>query len=342
VSRRNGPRVLEPQPSSGLRLPGNAAGDFDSIAPQQHDEYRQHLPVATYDRCFVTHTGIGIKHLRLIEETAFSDADFVYVNRQFHRYGLYKWLSEPRVRLGQGNLLLLHNHWSSGYFHWLTECLVKAQFIDPAEHVVILPEDYPSFAQESLAMLPFAGIVRIPAGRGVRAARLTVVSNPHSGRFNPAHVAWLRRYFVERCGAASGTAERIYVTRRSEPRRRVANEEKVVSLLRQYDFEVLDARDLSFGQQVRAFAQCKVLVSVHGAGLSNCVFMPPGSRVLEFYPDLGPGQGMNACYWHLSSSAGLTYYYQFCRHRQVKDEIGDVDVVVDTEKLQRNIELMLA
>lgn len=43
----------------------------------------------------------------------------------------------------------------------------------------------------------------------------------------------------------------------------------------------LDAATLSLREQVRTFSRCLLLVGDHGAGLSNAVFMPPGSAVVE-------------------------------------------------------------
>jgi capsular polysaccharide biosynthesis protein len=301
--------------------------------------------VRTSERCYVTHAGLALRHFRLLEETSFASVPRSW-RRHFYRYALYKYFSEHHVTLNDPHLLLIHNHWGYGYHHWLTECLPKATLIDPAGYVVILPADYPAFTRESLEMLAFERIVEIPRGYGVRAAHLTVVGNPHSGRFNPEHVGRLKKRFVgiESPTEASTGSRHIYITRRNEPVRRVENEDEVVEVVRAYEFEVVDPRNLSFREQIRVFGSCEALVSIHGAGLTNCVFMPPGGSVLELYRELTPEHGgMNVCYWQLASAAGLDYYYQFCRHgTNLRDGIDHVNIVVDIEKFQRNLDLMLA
>ena len=138
--------------------------------------------------------------------------------------------------------------------------------------------------------------------------------------------------------------ERLYITRRRETLRRVDNEDQVIETLDRYDFKVVDPGALSFQDQVRLFSRCRALVSVHGAGLTNCLFMPERGRVLELYRALvSRRDGMNACYWRLSTASNLDYYYQFCSHGENRGvHIDRVDIRVDIDKLKRNVEAMLS
>ena len=43
--------------------------------------------------------------------------------------------------------------------------------------------------------------------------------------------------------------------------------------------------EVDFDEQVKMFANTGVLVSVHGAGLMNQIFMPPGSVTIEIFPN---------------------------------------------------------
>jgi capsular polysaccharide biosynthesis protein len=326
-----------------LPPPKNIGADFYPIDHALENRYRQRLPTATVGGCFVTHSGIALRRLRLVPESVFERMD-PRLTRHFYRYALYKYFTERRLRSGEPRLLLIHHHWSTGYHHWLTECLLKLQFVDPSQYVVVLPEDYPGFARETLAMFPFAGTLELPRGRGLRAKSLTLVGNPHSGHFNPEHLRVLKRLVLERFDGPAPEVERLYITRRGEPLRRVENEDRVVEALEGYDFKVVDPRELSFQEQVRLFARCRILVSVHGAGLTNCLFMPEGGRVLELYRALrSRTDGMNACYWRLSAASKLDYYYQFCAHGQNRGgDVDRVDVWVDIERLKRNVQAMLA
>ena len=322
--------------------PKNLRPDFYPVQQGLRNDYRQELPIVTVDRCFATHSGLALKRLRLVPESTFRGLN-PRITRHFHRYALYKYFTERRLRSTEPRLLLLHHHWASGYHHWVTECLLKLQFIDPSQHVVVLPEDYPPFAAETLTMFPFAGKLALPRGRGLQARSLTLIGNPHSGHFNPEQLLTLKKLVLERFDGPGPGVERLYITRRGQPLRRVENEDQVIETLHRYDFRVVDPGALSFREQVRLFSRCRVLISVHGAGLTNCMFMPEGGRVLELYRALGSKEdGMNACYWRLSTASNLDYYYQYCPHGENRGgDIDRVDIRVDIDKLERNVEAML-
>jgi capsular polysaccharide biosynthesis protein len=330
-------------PVMELAPPKNLGPDFFPVEQGVSNRYRQQLPVVTVAACSVTHSGVALKRFRLVPESL-PEGLTPRLTRHFYRYALYKYFTERRLRSTEPRLLLLHHHWGSGYHHWLTECLLKVQAVDPSRYVVVLPEDYPRFARETLAIFPFAGTLELPHRRALQAESLTLIGNPHSGHFNPEQLRALKGLLVDHFGGPGPEAERLYITRRGEPLRRVENEDQVSETLAGYNFKVVDPGALTFQEQVRLFSRCRALVSVHGAGLTNCLFMPEAGRVLELYRALASKQdGMNACYWRLATASNLDYYYQFCAHGENRGgDIDRVDIRVDIETLKRNVEAMLS
>ena len=65
---------------------------------------------------------------------------------------------------------------------------------------------------------------------------------------------------------------RTYLTRGKQFARRVENEDEVIKLLREYDFEIVDTAGMSLEAQIRLFARTRYLVAIHGAGLINIIF----------------------------------------------------------------------
>ena len=65
---------------------------------------------------------------------------------------------------------------------------------------------------------------------------------------------------------------RIYISRKKAPKRRLKNEKEFHNLIKKYGFIRIFAEDLSFRDQVKLFNSAKILISVHGAGLSNIIF----------------------------------------------------------------------
>ncbi|RMZ97280.1 DUF563 domain-containing [Brachionus plicatilis] len=50
------------------------------------------------------------------------------------------------------------------------------------------------------------------------------------------------------------------------------------------DLSFVSTENLNFDQQVLLFSKAKLLISIHGAGLTNVIFMPSSSVVLEIFP----------------------------------------------------------
>jgi len=104
---------------------------------------------------------------------------------------------------------------------------------------------------------------------------------------------------------------RLYIPRRNVSMRQVVNEEAVVAALRRLGFEVFDNAEHSVREQVRAFRDASIIVSPHGAGLSNIVYSDPGTPVVEIVPE-GYDQGVTS-YRSLSDLFDLRYTQLFAR-----------------------------
>ena len=97
-------------------------------------------------------------------------------------------------------------------------------------------------------------------------------------------VTWLRQRFAS---PAAAPKRRLYVSRRRAPvgRRRLANEDEIVTLLAKHGFEEVFAEEMTFEEQVKIFSQAAVIAGPHGAGLANAVFASRETCVVEL---MGP------------------------------------------------------
>ena len=70
-------------------------------------------------------------------------------------------------------------------------------------------------------------------------------------------------------------------------------------------FNIVELDNLPLQEQVNiSFYQSKVIIGIHGGGLSNIIFCQKGAKVLELGPRLVP------CYKNLSKNLNLKYLYQ--------------------------------
>lgn len=76
---------------------------------------------------------------------------------------------------------------------------------------------------------------------------------------------------------------KVYISRRGS-KRSFSNEESLERHLKDIGFNIIKPETLTFEEQVKIFSNVDVLVAGHGAGLTNMLFMPKGSKIIEIFP----------------------------------------------------------
>jgi len=69
---------------------------------------------------------------------------------------------------------------------------------------------------------------------------------------------------------------------------------------------VVVAETLDLADQIKLFSSAGGIVGLHGAGLANMIWAPPGCRIVELFP---PGV-FNDCYGRLALTCGHSYRYE--------------------------------
>jgi capsular polysaccharide biosynthesis protein len=254
----------------------------------------------------------------------------------------YRPASPTRI---DDDALWIVDTWSAGYFHWLADALSRLVLVRQhlREWTLLLPSYARAlpFVEPSLA--PFGvGCVRYAAvGEIVKCRRLFVPTHAAPpGHFNETVITAVRDALVAAYGDRGGaTGERVYISRSAARRRRIANEEAVLDVVGQFGFRILRAETCAFSEQVRIASRARYLVSSHGAGLTNMLFMHPGSHVLELRHR---EDAVNNCYFTMASALGLHYSYQACATADPAAAPHTADLSVDVHRLARNLERLLA
>ena len=115
-------------------------------------------------------------------------------------------------------------------------------------------------------------------------------------------VCEFRDYLVSRLPQNITGAKKLYISR-AKSRRSLPDEKGIEKILKGKGFEVAYFEDMSFVEQLKSIRAAEVIVSPHGAGLSNIIVAKPGAKVVEIMT-----QGWaNNCYGHLSASLDLDY-----------------------------------
>ena len=241
-----------------------------------------------------------------------------------------------------------HTIWSGGYFHWITEALPRlseAAEFDRSVVAVIPEQDRMAPVQlESVRALGIDESLTIPRGHYVKADNFIFTECPkEKALFSPEIMTRMRARILSTIvnGNPAKAHRKIYVSRDKSRGRRVRNESEVEIMLAKIGFERVCFEDYDFRGQVALMAETKVLVSIHGAGLSNVVFMPKGGAVVEITADpqvasifasVRKSWKASPTYVRLASIMGHEYAVCFCK--EIHKDGSLFDLTVDLNQLR--------
>jgi len=229
---------------------------------------------------------------------------------------LYRFIRERPTRL-IGTWGVLTGAGSSGYFHWMLDVLPKIQIIRSMNLTIngwIVPNSGAAFIKESLQLAGIeAPVICIHPRQQIIADQLVVASVPSESGNPPP---WVRNFYDAIPVTASNTPcnlEKIYISRSRARCRKVCNESELTKELLRVGFEIVYLEDLSVKEQAMLFRRASAVLAPHGAGLSNLVFAPATTKVLEIFPE----RYVNVCYWAIACLINMPYSYlisQSIRH----------------------------
>ncbi len=202
----------------------------------------------------------------------------------------------------------------TGYFHWLFEILpnVSRVLASIPEVKILIPSTSPAYVLDALRLILGADRFTrnvLSASKPVRVQNLIMPSvEVYSGFVHPDDVQHIRLNVKTRVSVASEGSPLVYVSRKKVEKRRVGNEGELEERLRSMGFEILTCEDISFVKQIASFSQARIIVGLHGAGLSNLVWSQNECSVVEIFPH----GFFNDCYARLALTLGFEYRYVEC------------------------------
>jgi hypothetical protein len=321
------------------------AGDEDVFA---HERERVIPPTRLLELRGVSTTpeGMLFKGASLLPESFSSPVmmrQFLARRRSVLKFFVKNRLLRRRRRLTEP-CLWVTDDWSKGYFHWLADALPRLYAAREAARDVtlLLPHGFErlEFVTSSLKLFDLRRVEYVGADEVCVCERLLLPTHTApSGHYNEPLVRELRDFLLEGFGAArTGAAAdaRLYVSRGRAPKRRLTNEREVARVVEEFGFRVVYFEEHPFEEQVRLAAEAEYLVSNHGAGLTNLLFMPAGGGVLELRRE---GERERNWFFNLASAVGVRYYYQLCAPADGDAHSGDL--TADAGALRENLALML-
>lgn len=250
----------------------------------------------------------------------------------------------------ENEYLVIHHPWAN-YYHWMTETIGKLWMVkdDLQNLILIIPEDLRRnpYVKGSLEPFSFKEIFYVPVNKNLFIKNLCLpqlkpICETYDAKMLNEQREFYVKYVRDTLKISVNAGYRVYVSRKLAPKRRIQNEHEVEAVLKKYDFTIVYCEQYSFAEQVSLFSQAAFLVSIHGAGLTNMVFMPKGSCILELHKRMTNSKDHHSLvYWRLASALEHDYYHQICEPVDPEADFFSADFVVDTQELEKNISIAL-
>jgi hypothetical protein len=345
---RDGARVLGVGGVARRRLPLNFREEDLPLFAHELERAIPETLLLELEDVGVSSEGMLFKGGRILPESfssPFIMNHFLGRRRSVFKFLFNNYLLRSRRRFEQDCLWIVDD-WSRGYFHWLADALPRLYAARDLKKkaVLLLPHGYRQleFVRASLKAFGVEAVEYIEEGEVYFCRKLWMPSHvAPSGNYNEEILRGLRGVLVGFYGREdelSGAGERVYLSRGRAPKRKVSNEDELLDALREFGFRVVHFEEHTFEEQVRIAAGARFLISNHGAGLTNMLFMNPGGRVLELRRR---DERERNWFFNLASASGLGYFYQLCDPARPGEDPHTANLVVDPRLFRENIAAML-
>jgi len=230
------------------------------------------------------------------------------------QHSIFRKLKLPKVTRTSETVAVLAAMGGSNYFHWMFDILPRIHLLQKSEYIkktdkFLINKLVANYQTETLDILGITNdqLIQSDSSLHIEVANLIIPSLPGiTGNMTKWSCNFLRESFLLGQEATKvDRLERIYISREKAAYRRVLNEAEVIRILNDLGFVVVSFEKLSVVEQAAVMSSAKVVVSPHGAGLTNLVFCSQGCKVIELF---APNY-VNPCYRALCDMVGLEYWY---------------------------------
>ncbi|MEB0280869.1 MULTISPECIES: glycosyltransferase family 61 protein [unclassified Mucilaginibacter] len=331
-------------------VPLNVRDDLRGLYLQNNKFLWKRPSIKRLKNVFVTNSGLCVTADGLVKECHHGYADQYddYLNEVSHHYHCALERPESVVELYDGNTyLLIHSIWFN-YYHWLSEPIYRLWMVRHKldKMTLLLPEQYKGvdFIEGSLAPFKVQKIVYIPEGKNLLVENLCMPQiKPVCDSYHPIQLKKIRSFYHKFIKSRKSLlSSKIYLSRKKAGRRQIVNEAETEDVLISHGFAIYYPEDYTFLEQVLIMSETRYLISTHGSGLTNIMFMKAGASVLELHQlHTNYLEHPSFAFWYMASVLDINYYHQPCEFSGTEDYFTS-DYLVDPTELDRNVQMMLA
>ena len=223
--------------------------------------------------------------------------------------------------------------YSANYFHWINDVLPKVLFLQSKniQCPVLIPKEFSKcrYVEESLQLLGISYILWPTQG-----------------------INFIHQLYIPEVGASGGQdlfyfpllhnklramtlhvspSKKLFISRQKANTRKIVFFDEIENIISQNGFEIVCPEMLSFKEQGQLFSSATHIIGIHGAGLSNMIFMGSGCRVLEIRRS---NDFWNYCYYFMASTLNLGYYYFMAEGAGVSTVVQGDNLIINSAEFQ--------
>jgi len=99
---------------------------------------------------------------------------------------------------------------------------------------------------------------------------------------------------------------------------------------------------LALSEQIKLLSNAKIIISSHGAGLTNINFMKKKSHVIELTPILSDFDNFRFPFWRMANLLELNYFCLFCDRTNFKTDEYESDILVNLKEVSNLLEKIIS
>lgn len=249
-----------------------------------------------------------------------------------------KFLQGKKIIIKKKSFFIIESY-SDNYFHWLNDILPKIYYLEKkgAKESILLPESLLEYEFIKDTLKCFDLKFRIIGKNEIVFSKTLYCVEPVAGwgtqnkeLLNEA-IQKVKNKYNTRTNQTDKEAK-IYITRRNTLNRRTLPTNALETFLEKKGYKIIEAESLSFIDQVKLFSNCSGLIGVHGAGLTNMIFMEKGSKVMEIKRI---GDIQNYCYYFMANAMQHLYFI-YSADGVSNNSLQDDDLLVIMEEFEVN------
>jgi len=316
-----------------------------SIFKNVPDEICKKPQINFFKNIHISTNSVLFNYFKIIQKSCISEENFQQYSRG---YKFFLKFIFPKFNFSKKKILVITDEWTSNYYHWHIFALQKLTVLKEenliANSLLFLPKKYQKYPFVLSSLEKFGikknQIIFLRRKSNIKASEAPLVE---ISQHHPIIFQHIQQTLLQNCPKINHNfGDKIYISREGQSLRKIENEKDMLPIFEKYGFKKVIMDTLSYDQQINIARDAKHIISPHGAGLTNILFMSQGCNILELATKPNPSKPITD-YYKLATMLNINYFYQECEmHGAKAHDYHQTNLLVNLEKLEKNIKLMLS